>query len=325
MARTARTRPHVVAVLAYDGMTGFEAGAAMEVFGYPWPGLPQPWYSLRLCAEGRRASTIGGGQLRTDHDLDDLARADTVIVPSVGDVTQPPSPAVVAALQTAARRGARMVSICSGAFALAGAGLLDGRPATTHWQYADRLRDTYPRVRVERAPLFVDDGDVLTSAGSAAGLDLCLHLVRLDHGAEVAGSIARRMVVPPHRAGGQAQFIEEPLPRDPDDDRVSASIDWATAHLDQAIDVATLAARASMSLRTYQRRFTAATGTSPARWLTERRVHRAQELLESTDLSVEQICAATGFATPITLRHHFRARLGTSPTAYRRAFRSQGA
>jgi AraC family transcriptional activator FtrA len=212
------------------------------------------------------------------------------------------------------------VSICSGAFALAAAGLLDGRRAATHWRYADELALRYPAVKVDASVLYVDDGDVLTSAGSAAGLDLCLHLVRQDFGAAVANTVARRLVVQPHRAGGQAQFIESPVAPVPDDDRVVATMDWALSHLDTAMTVDDLARRAHLSTRSFLRHFQRSTGTSPMRWLIAQRVQASLALLESTANSVDQVAAAVGFDTATTFRHHFTRAMRTSPTAYRRAF-----
>ena len=226
-----RSRP-TVAVLAYEGMSPFETGIVTEVFGLPRPELDLPWYELTVCAERPGpVRIVGDATLETRHGLDVLASAHTVIVPGVPDVRAKCSPKLVAALRLAHSRGARMVSICSGAFALAAAGLLDHRRAATHWQYADLLRRRFPLVRVDADVLYVDDGDVLTSAGSAAGLDLCLHLVRRDHGADVANLVARRLVIAPHREGGQAQFIEAPVPHDPGDDRVARTMTWALENL----------------------------------------------------------------------------------------------
>lgn len=317
-----RTAPGSVSVLAYDGMTAFEPGIVIEVFGLHWSDIEQPWYDLRVCAESRAPlRVLGGATLSTPHGLADFASADTVIVPSVRDIDEPVSPGLIKALRSAHHRGARVVSICSGAFALAAAGLLDGRRATTHWRYAAQLQERYPDIVVDPEPLYVDDGDILTSAGCAAGLDLSLHIVREDLGAQVANAVARRMVVSPHRPGGQAQYIEAPVASDPDDERLAASMTWALEHLDQSLRVADLAAEARMSGRTYLRRFAAATGSSPTQWLIEQRVQRAAELLETTDSPIEFISAATGFATPVTFRHHFAARIGTSPTAHRKSFR----
>ncbi|WP_422738662.1 transcriptional regulator FtrA [Micromonospora sp. WMMD729] len=314
---------HRVAVLAYPGMSVFETGIVTEVFGLPRPEFDVDWYDLVICAEQPGpVPVVGGVSLHTPYGLAELAAARTVIVPGVPDVTADPSPELVAALRTAHARGARIMSICSGAFALAGAGLLDGRRATTHWRYAELLARRYPRVEVDPNVLYLDDGDLLTSAGSAAGLDLSVHVVRRDHGAAIANAVARRLVIPPQRDGGQAQFVEAPVTADPDDDRIAASIDWALAHLAEPLSVARLAGRAHMSPRTYLRHFTRATGTSPIRWLIDQRVRASLALLEETDAAIEQIAGAVGFDTPVTYRHHFGRIMLTSPSAYRRAFRT---
>ncbi|MER5453954.1 helix-turn-helix domain-containing protein [Micromonospora sp. NPDC002389] len=314
-----------VAVLAYPGMSVFETGIVTEVFGLPRPELGVPWYDLRLCAERPGpVPLIGGAALHSPYGLDDLAAAGTVIVPGVPDVHGTPSPELVAALRRAHRGGARVVSLCSGAFALAGAGLLDGRRATTHWRYADLLARRHPQVTVDPDVLYLDDGDVATSAGSAAGLDLCVHLVRRDHGVAVANAVARRLVIPPHRDGGQAQFIESPVTPGPDDDRIAGSLAWALAHLSEPLTVATLARQAHMSPRTYLRHFARATGTSPIRWLIDQRIRSSLALLETSDAPVTEIAAAVGFDTSVTYRHHFARAMRTSPSAYRRAFRADG-
>ncbi len=310
-----------VAVLAYDGMSAFETGIVTEVFGLPRPELDVPWYRLSVCAERPGPLRIvGGATMETAHGLEVFASARTLIVPGVSDVKGECSPELVAALRRAHDRGARIVSICSGAFALAAAGLLDHRPAATHWQYADLLRRRFPLVRVDADVLYIDDGDVLTSAGSAAGLDLCLHLVRRDHGPAVANMVARRLVVAPHRSGGQAQFIEAPVPADLDDDRVARSMTWALGDLAQEITVASLARRAHMSTRTYLRHFARCTGTSPTRWLIAQRVQASLPLLEKSSAPVEEIARRVGFASPVTYRSHFTRAMHTSPSAYRRAF-----
>ncbi|PPA57145.1 transcriptional regulator FtrA [Micromonospora chalcea] len=310
-----------VSVLAYEGMSVFETGIVTEVFGLPRPEFDVPWYELTVCAETPGAvRLVGGATLHTDHGLDVFAGAGTLIVPGVADVHADPSPRLTAALRAAHRRGARIVSICSGAFALAGAGLLDGRRATTHWRYADLLARRHPAVRVDPDVLYVDDGDVLTGAGSAAGLDLCVHLVRRDHGPTIANAVARRLVVPPHRDGGQAQFVEAPVPADPGDDRLAASMSWALANLTAEITVARLARQAHMSPRTYLRHFARATGTTPIRWLIDRRVQASLPLLETTSAPIEEVAATVGFETAVTFRHHFTAAMRTSPSAYRRAF-----
>nr|WP_018684202.1 helix-turn-helix domain-containing protein [Actinokineospora enzanensis] len=308
-------------VLAYDGLSAFELGIVTEVFGLPRPELGIDWYRLTICAPAA-VRMVGGATLTADADLSAMADADTVIVPGVPNVHTRVSPAVVEALRSAHARGARLVSICSGAFALAETGLLDGRRAATHWRYADLLARRYPAVRVDADVLYVDDGDVLTSAGSAAGIDLCLHLVRADHGTAIANAVARRLVVPPHREGGQAQFIESPVPA-PADDAVSVSMAWALANLTESITVDLLARRAHLSARTYLRRFKQASGTSPIRWLITQRVQASLPLLETGEQSIEEIAAAVGFDSPVTYRHHFTRALHTSPSAYRRAFRAR--
>jgi AraC family transcriptional activator FtrA len=318
--------PRSVAVLAYDGMSAFETGIVTEVFGLTWPEIDVPWYTLTICAESPApVRVIGGATLQTEHGLDDLAAAGTVVVPSVADPTAEPSPQVIAALRQAHDRGARLVSICSGAFALAAAGMLDGRRATTHWRYAELLRRRFPRVEVDPAPLYVDDGDVLTSAGCAAGLDLGIHLVRRDHGAVVANAVARRLVISPHREGGQAQYIEGPVVDDPEDDRIGRSMAWMLEHLDRPSTLESLAAAVHMSPRSYLRHFTRCTGTSPIRWLIARRVQASLPLLERTTVPVDEIAAAVGFETAVTFRHHFTRAMRTSPSGYRRAFRPPAA
>jgi AraC family transcriptional regulator, transcriptional activator FtrA len=317
-------RGPTVSVLAYEGMSVFEVGIVTEVFGLPRPEFDVPWYELTICAEQPGpVRVIGGASLHTSHGLDTFAAAQTVIVPGVPDVTADPSPELVAALRHAHRRRARIMSICSGAFALAGAGLLDGRRATTHWRYAQRFRQRYPAIDVDPDVLYIDDGVVLTSAGSAAGLDLCLHVVRRDFGAAIANAVARRLVIQPHRDGGQAQFIEAPVTTDPADDRVAASMAWALAHLAEAITVDTLAGRAHMSPRNYLRHFARATGTSPIRWLINQRIQASLALLETTDTPIEKIAEAVGFDTAVTYRHHFSQSMRTSPSAYRRAFHTR--
>lgn len=317
-----------VSVLAYEGMSAFETGIVTEVFGLTWPDIDRDWYQLTICAEHPGAvRVIGGATLSTPHGLDELATARTVIIPSVSDVTATPSPELIAALRLAHQHGARIVSICSGAFALATAGLLDDRRATTHWRYADLLQRRYPRVHVDPNPLYVDEHDVLTSAGCAAGLDLCLHIVRKDFGATIANAVARRLVIPPHRDGGQAQYIEAPMPSASasasEDNHIAKSMTWAMEHLGEPITVPTLAGRAAMSSRSYLRHFFQHTGTTPIRWLIHQRVQASLNLLETTNAPIEQIARTVGFETPVTYRHHFAKAMRTSPSAYRRTFRDQ--
>ena len=317
---------HSVAILAYDGMSGFESGLAAEIFGMTElspmfsAGISRPWYSVKLCAETPQLRMLGGATVHTPYGLADLAEADTVIIPSIRDVTEPPSPELLDAITAAHQRKSRLVSICSGAFALAAAGLLDGRTATTHWIYVDLLQQRYPDVDVDPAPLYVDGGDVLTSAGCAAGLDLCLHIVRSDHGARVANDVARRLVVSPHRSGGQAQYIETPVPEPTVDGGIAAGMAWALQNLDAPISLDQMARQSMMSRRTYLRQFADATGTTPIKWLIGQRIQASLELLESSSLSIEQIAARVGFESPVTYRHHFTRRLKTTPTDYRSCF-----
>jgi AraC family transcriptional activator FtrA len=313
---------HRVTVLAYEGLAPFELGVATEVFALPRPELDVDWwYEFSVCAERPGLlPAVGGIGLAVEHGLEELDRADTVILPGSPDVHGEPSPALVAALQGAHARGARMVSICSGAFLLAAAGLLDGRGAATHWRYADLMARRYPRVRVAADVLYVDDEDVLTSAGTAAGIDLCLHLVRRDHGAEVANRVARRMVVAAHRDGGQAQFIDAPVPARPEDDPVASAMEWALGRLPERIGVDDLARRAHLSPRQFNRRFRAATGASPGAWLLRRRLDAALPLLESSDEPVERVAARVGFPTPAAFRRHFARAYGVPPSHWRRSF-----
>ncbi|GAA4905910.1 GlxA family transcriptional regulator [Streptomyces coeruleoprunus] len=307
----------------------YEMSIALAVFGIPHRDLADPWYALRLCGPdpGPGGPDGPGFAVRTDHGLEGLVGAGTVIVPSVpedcvdGDRDVPAD--LVDALREAAASGARMVSLCTGAFALAAAGLLDGRRATAHWQHAAQLAARHPRVVVDDSVLYTDDGNVLTSAGATAALDLCLHLVRRDLGAAVANQLARRLVVHAHRTGGQAQFIEAPLPPS-DDDSLSPVLQWAIEHLTEPLTVDGLARRARMSPRTFHRRLHETTGTTPLQWLLQQRIARAQTLLESTDLPVEQIGERSGLGTATNLRRHFARAVGVTPTAYRAAFRTSG-
>ncbi|HEX8204990.1 MAG TPA: transcriptional regulator FtrA [Solirubrobacteraceae bacterium] len=313
--------PHRVAALVFDGVAAFELGVVAEIFGLERPELDVPdWYELVVCSpDPPPLRAVGGFSVTPGAGLEAIERADTIVVPAwPRSRHQVPAP-VVDALVAAHARGARLVSICSGAFVLAATGLLDGRRAATHWRYADALRDLHPAVEVDEHVLYVEDDRILTSAGSAAGIDLCLHIVRRDHGTDVANQVARRLVVPPHREGGQAQFIERPVAH-ADDDRLGLAMDWALAHLDSSITVADLAAHAYMSVRTFTRRFRAAAGQSPMAWLIEQRVKASMALLEASEQPVEWVGAATGFATPASFRRHFRRVAGVSPSQYRRAF-----
>jgi transcriptional regulator GlxA family with amidase domain len=312
-----------VAVAVCDAVPAFELGVVCEVFGLDRTGDGLPGYDFAVCAaEPAPLRTTSGFVIDTPHGIERLASADLIAVPAWRDVDERPPEPLLQALRAAVDRGSRVMSVCSGAFVLAAAGLLDGRRATTHWRYVAELADRYPAITVEPDVLYVDEGAVLTSAGTAAGIDLCLHIVRSEHGAEVANAVARRMVVPAHREGGQAQYIETPVPERQGDDRLARALDWAQARLHQDLSVARMAARAHMSPRSFARRFAAATGSTPHRWLLSQRVGLAQRLLEATDVGVEEVAARSGFGTASALRLQFGRRLGTSPVAYRRAFRS---
>jgi transcriptional regulator GlxA family with amidase domain len=309
-----------VALAVTDGMLHFELSVAYEVFGSAPAAVAGPWYDLAVC--GSRAVRFGRFLLEPDAGLHGLRRAGTVIVPGWADVDEDPPADLVGAVRAAHEAGARVASLCTGAFVLAAAGLLDGKRATTHWAHTDALAARYPEVEVDPDVLYVDNGRVLTSAGKAAALDLCLHLVRLDQGSSTANAVARRLVVPPHRAGGQAQFVTTPVPAR-DDHPLAALFPWAIENLDQPLTVEDLARRARMSSRTLGRHFRAATGTTPLQWLLTQRIRRAQELLEATDDSVDAIATATGMGTATTLRRHFNRTVGVPPDSYRRTFRSR--
>ncbi|WP_042382436.1 helix-turn-helix domain-containing protein [Streptacidiphilus melanogenes] len=319
MSSVARARARTVAVAATDGMLHFELALASEVFGSKPDGVPGPWYEVEVC--GARPVRVGRFLLEPDRGLDWLTQAGTVIVPALADVDADPPADLVEALRAAHASGARVVSLCTGVFALAAAGLLDGLRATTHWAHTDALAARFPRIEVDPDVLYVDNGRVLTSAGKAAAMDLCLHLIRLDHGSAVANAVARRLVVPPHRAGGQAQFVTTPVPEQ-DDHPLAALLPWIMERLDQPLTVEDLARHANLSSRHLGRQFRAATGTTPLQWLLTQRIRRAQELLEKTDESVDSIAAASGMGTATTLRRHFHRTVGVPPDAYRRTFRS---
>ncbi|MBE1874822.1 GlxA family transcriptional regulator [Myceligenerans pegani] len=325
--RPAATRPHRVAVLITDGFIPFELGIPHRIFGIArTPDAHEPLYDVVTCTtrEPRAVSSDSDVKVLVEHGPEALETADTVVVPAVREhgpaftsgVTEPDMMEALGRI----RPGTRIVSICTGALQLAGAGLLDGRTATTHWSYTELMRRLHPRVRVNPDVLYVDDGDILTSAGVAAGIDLCLHLLRRDHGAAIAHDVARRTVVPPHRDGGQAQYIERPVP-DADGPGTAATRAWAMERLHEPITLAGMAGHAAMSVRTFTRRFREETGESPGQWLVRRRVDLARGLLEDTDLSVERIAVRCGFGTAQSLRAHMQTTLGVTPTQYRRTFR----
>ncbi|MFZ6991901.1 GlxA family transcriptional regulator [Curtobacterium sp. RRHDQ66] len=310
-------RDHRVAVLVLDGAKALDVGIAAHVFAKR-PSMP---YEVRVC--GERVGTVDGWNglaYAVGHDLETLEWADTVLVPGFRNPADASTPDMVtAALRRAHERGARIAAISTGAFTLAAAGLLDGRRATTHWHYTHVLQERYPEVDVDENVLFVDAGAVLTSAGAASGLDLCLHLIRSDHGVALANHVARRLVSAPYRSGGQAQYVPRSIP-EPLGDAFAATREWALAHLRDDLTLTTLARQATVSPRTFSRRFTDDTGITPMQWVLRARVDHARELLERTDLTVTQIAQATGLRSDTNLRRHFGSIVGTSPTAYRAAF-----
>jgi AraC family transcriptional activator FtrA len=314
--------PHVV-VLVYDGLCTFEFGIAYEVFGLPRPEMGEGWYKFSVAGVAPGPLRAAGGlSVSVDSGLELLEKANLIIVPGWRAIDAPVPEPLVVALRTAHQRGARVMSLCSGVVVLAAAGLLAGRKATTHWRYVDTIAELYPHTSFDADVLYVDEANVMTAAGSAAGIDLCLHVVRSDFGADAANSVARRLVVPPHREGGQAQFIARPVPEEREGLRLSPLIEWMRERLCEDQPIRLLADRAGMSMRTFQRRFEAVTGDSVGEWLLKERLRHARDLLEmQLSISLEDIAISCGFGTLATMRHHFRKRLQTSPSAYRRSFR----
>ncbi|MFG1992268.1 GlxA family transcriptional regulator [Actinoplanes sp. NPDC048988] len=313
-----------VAVVVAEPVPAFELGIASEIFGLRRVDPALPRYRYEVCAETPGPLRTSTGFLMTPTaGLDHLDHADLIIVTGAGPPVPPPSAGLVAALRRAGERGATIAALCTGAFTLAAAGLLDGRTATTHWAYADDLATRYPSVTVDADRIYAVDGKIATSAGASAAIDLCLHLIRRDHGADVANRVAREMVVPAHRSGGQAQFSRRPVtPADPGP-TLAGLLDWAADHLDADLSVTALAARAAMSPRTFIRHFTAATGATPAAWVREQRVRRAEQLLERADATIAAVARRCGFGSLDTLQRHFRRARGVSPEAYRTAFRTR--
>ena len=316
--------PHRVVVLALPGVLPFELGIPDRIFGSTYSLLGEPLYEVLTCSlDGRPVRTAADFAIAVEHDAGIVATADTLILPP-GSYDDPvfegdaPDPRLTELLTTL-RPGTRIVSICTASFVLAAAGLLDGRPSTTHWHYAERFGRLFPEVRLDPDVLFVDDGDILTSAGAAAGVDLCLHLVRRDHGSEIANHTARRCIVPPWRDGGQAQFVQHPVPAPTGSDTAAARA-WALQQLRRPLQLAELAAVAGMSVRTFSRRFLAETGLTPGQWLTAQRLALARHLLESSDLPVDQVAERAGFGSASSLRQHLGTAVGVSPAAYRRTF-----
>ncbi|WP_436851196.1 helix-turn-helix domain-containing protein [Streptomyces asoensis] len=317
-------RKEVVAVLLFRGGPIFESSIPLSVFGIDRQDAGVPRYRMLVAAgEQGPLPTTGGLELIAPHGLDAISRAGTVVVPAWRSITSQPPQETLDALRRAHEEGARIVGLNTGAFVLAAAGLLDGRPATTHWMYAPALAERYPSVRVDPRELFVDDGDVMTSAGTAAGIDLCLHIVRTDHGNEAADTLARRLVVPSRRSGGQERYLDRSLPDEADADPLAEVVAWALEHLHEQFDVETLAARAYLSRRTFDRRFRELTGSAPLQWLITQRVLQAQRLLETSEYSVDEIAERCGFRSSTSLRGHFRRQLGSSPAAYRDAYRAR--
>ncbi|WP_330179326.1 helix-turn-helix domain-containing protein [Nocardia sp. NBC_01503] len=314
-----------IAVAVAPGMPIFEVAIPYQVFYEPPLGVdPDTWYRFQLC--GPRDTDTA--ELRdpfvalTAHDYDDLIRADTVIVPSTPSVREAPPADLVEAVRAAYEAGARIASLCTGAFVLAAAGLLDGRRMTTHWRHIAAMRERFPHLEIDPTVLYIDDGRILTSAGTMAGMDLCIHLIRKDLGSGAANAAARYLVVPPHRAGGQAQYLESPVPSYPADSGLSATLQWAIHRLDQPLTVTDLARHANTSERTLARRFHAELGGTPLQWLLTQRVIRARELLEATDLPVDVVADRCGLGTAANLRTHFGREVGVSPSEYRRSHRS---
>lgn len=313
--------PHLVVALAYDRLCTFEFGCAVELFALPRPELGVDWYRFAVCAsEPGPVRAAGGIKVQAPYRLALMDRADTIVIPGWRDPDETPPEPLLKKLRAAHRRGARLCSICSGVFVLAAAGVLDGATVTTHWRYAERLQARYPALRVNPDALYVDAGRIVTSAGSAAGLDMLMHLVRRDHGSAIANRVAQRLVLPPHRDGGQAQFVPRPLPS-VGGDRLAKLIDWMRAHAGQPHTLASLAARAAMSPRTLQRQFRDATGLGPYEWLIRERVGLAKGMIERDPaLPVARVAALAGFGSEESLRRHFRRIAATSPAAYRRSF-----
>jgi transcriptional regulator GlxA family with amidase domain len=316
-----------IAAVVLDGFTAFEFGVLCEVFGSDRTDDGLPAYDFSLVAgEPGPIRSEHGFTIAVPFNLEKLATADLIAVGAVSEQRlgrEFPEP-LLAALRAAVDRGTRVLSVCTGAFVLGAAGLLDDRRCTTHWRHARHLARRYPAAKIDPDVLYVDDDPVITSAGTAAGIDACLYLIRREQGSRVANTIARRMVVPPHRDGGQAQYVERPLP-EPECDTMQDVLDWLGGNLAEPVTVEQMAARAIMSPRTFARRFVAETGTTPQRWLTGQRILLAQQLLEETDDTVDEVAARSGFGNAATLRHHFRVWRSTTPLAYRRVFRGRDA
>ncbi|WP_296103856.1 transcriptional regulator FtrA [uncultured Agrobacterium sp.] len=323
-AEIAKPPNRLVVAIAYDGLCTFEFGVTVEVFGLARPEMGDDWYRFAVAAvdDGEMRAT-GGVRFVADGGIELIEQAGTIIVPGWRGLDADVPDALRLALRKAHENGARLLSICSGVFVLAASEVLDGRRATTHWRYTQALQDRYPAITVLPDVLYVDEGNVLTSAGSAAGIDLCLHLIRRDFGTRAANMVARRLVVPPHRDGGQAQFIDKSVPEPHEKARLGPLLDMMHADLSRAYTVADLARMAGMSARTLLRRFEAATGTTPAKWLLSQRLSKAKDLLESSALTIDAVAETCGLGSSANLRHHFRQHFSTTPAAYRGRFGSE--
>ena len=312
--------PHKVAVVVYDGLCTFEFGIAVEVFGLRREEFDFPWYDFQVvCAEGKRVKATGGVVIEAERGIEELIGFDTIIVPGWRNPKEAPPENLLKALRKAVESGSRILSICSGVFVLAAAGLLDHKQATTHWRYGELLKARYPQISIVDDVLYVDEGNIITSAGSAAGIDACLHLVRQDFGSGVANDVARRLVMAPHRDGGQAQYVPKPILQ-PEFASMSGIMDWARQRLKEPLDLKILASQAVMSERTFLRRFRQSVGTTPMVWLRQERIFRAQKMLETSQVSLDQIAEQSGYFSLESFRAAFKKVTGTSPAAYRKRF-----
>ena len=319
MAKGNAPERHRIVTLAYDGLWPLEFGIAAEIFGWPRPELEHAWYDFRIACSSSPARAVGGFSVSSPHGIDSLDNADTVIIPGWHSITEPPPEQILDAVRAAHARGARLLSYCTGAFVFAHAGLLDGRQATTHWRYLPLMKDLFPRTEIVDDVLYVDDANIVTAAGSSSAIDASLHIIRKDHGSGIANKVARSLVTPPHRDGGQSQYVEAPVQERPGKS-IAVVLDWAREVLDQPLTITCLARQSGMSERTFLRRFREGTGTTPLKWLRRERVFRTMQLLEATSLDIGDIALQSGFASVETFRTAFKQITGTSPLAYRKRF-----
>jgi AraC family transcriptional regulator, transcriptional activator FtrA len=316
----APVRPHLVAALAYDGLCTFEFGIVVEVFALPRPEFDFAWYDFQIAGADTTIRAMGGFRIEVDAGLGLLDKADTIIIPGWRDRDERPPERILATIRAAHERGARLVTICSGAFVLAAAGLLDGRRVTTHWRHAPALKAAYPQIELVDDVLYVEDSGIITSAGSSAGIDACLHLIRSDYGAKVANIVARRLVMPPHRDGGQAQYIDAPIQARPGKS-IATVLDWVRERLAGPVGIGEMARHAGLSERTFLRRFREGTGITPLKWLRRERISLAMKLLEEPKMSLDNVSSNCGFESPESFRKAFHEIAGVSPSSYRRRFR----